>query len=316
MAIGSFGINIAFNIAIVIVSIVLLWKGADKLVESASKIAAKFGISELVIGLTIVAFGTSAPEMAVSVSAALSNQADISVGNVVGSNIFNIGFILGIVAMIRPIDADKKLVYRDGLFMIATTFLLFFFMRDLKLVRYEGIILLAVLIAYVVFLFIKKDHTSDEEETAKATAVDWLILPLSIAAVVAGGELLVRSASFLAEAVGVSPWIIGITIVAAGTSAPEMATSIAAAVKGRYGISAGNLVGSNIFNILGVLGVAGAISPLDMSSQPETMISMVLLTALMILSVIFMRTEWKVSRLEGAFLVCLGLAIWIRDIIN
>lgn len=313
---SSSWLNVTANICLLIAAIVLLWKGADAMVESASRIAVKLGVSELVIGLTIVAFGTSAPELAVSVSAAINKLNDISVGNVVGSNIFNIGFILGIVAIIRPVEVTKKLVYRDGALMVISVLMLLLFFRDFLLDRWEAAILFAMLIAYLIFLFIKKDPMGESEsETEKATGKDWLILPISIAAIVFGGDLLVKSASFLATLAGISPWVIGVTIVAAGTSAPEMAASIAAVVKGHYGISAGNLVGSNIFNAFGILGIAGIIRPLGMDGG-HVLISLSLLAGLLLLSVVFMRTGWKVSRAEGAAMVLIGLAIWIRDFIQ
>ena len=304
--------NIFINIILLVFSILLLWKGADYLVESASKIAEKLGVSDLVIGLTIVAFGTSAPEFAVTINAALKQQADISVGNIVGSNIFNLGFILGTVAVVRNIKTTRKLVYRDGVFMIFITLLLLFFFSDLHLSRYEGISLMALLATYMIFLFIRKEPLEDEEIIhANATWKDWLLLPASIFAVITGGHYLVESAGFLARSAGISEWVIGVTIVAAGTSAPEMATSLAAVIKGRHGMSAGNLIGSDIFNILGVLGLAGALNP--MSINPNAYQSLMMLSGMVILVIIFLRTGWRLSRQEGLILVGIGLTRWILD---
>ncbi len=283
--------------------------------ESASRIAETFGISELVIGLTVVAFGTSAPEFAVTVNAAIHKQADISVGNIVGSNIFNLGFILGTVAIIKSIKATRKLVYRDGIFMISVTLLLLYFFSDYHLARYEGIILMSILAAYLIFLFYKKEPLEEEElDHQKATFKDFVILPVSIIVVIAGGHFLVGSASFLARTAGISEWVIGVTIVAAGTSAPEMATSLAAAIKGKHGMSAGNLIGSDLFNILGVLGLAGTLNP--MSINPGAYSSLLLLTGMVTLVIIFLRTGWVLSRVEGFILLLIGIIRWVLDFIK
>jgi len=313
MAIFSSNVaNIIINIIILLASVMFLWKGADLLVDSASRIAEKFGISELVIGLTVIAFGTSAPEFAVTINAAIKKQADISIGNIVGSNIFNLGFILGSVAIIKNIKSDKKLVYRDGIFMFSITLLLLFFFRDLHLARYEGIILMSILVSYLLFLFIKKETLEDEEiPNEKSTKMDYLFLPLSIAVVVAGGHFLVESSTLLARSAGISEWVIAVTIVAAGTSAPEMATSLAAAVKGKHGMSAGNLIGSDLFNILGVLGLAGAINPMAINAQAYS--SLFMLSGMVLLVVIFLRTGWQLSRTEGIILVAIGIIRWVFD---
>ncbi len=297
---------------LLILSVLMLWYGAKFLVESASRIAQSLGVSELVIGLTIVAFGTSAPEFAVTIGAALKGLPDISVGNIVGSNIFNLGFILGSVAIVRSIKASRKLVFRDGMFMIGITFLLLYFFYDLELQRYEGIILFLLLIGYLSFLFIKKEVLEEEEIShEKASTKDTIILPLSIVIIIAGGHFLVESASSIARGLGISEWVIAVTIVAAGTSAPEMATSLAAVLKGKHGISAGNLIGSDIFNIIGVLGLAGILNPLKI--DPLAFNSLFMLCGMVILVFFFMRTGWQLSRLEGAVLVLIGLVRWIFD---
>ena len=310
----SFSLNVTVNILILIFAIALLWKGADNLVESASKIAETFGISDLVIGLTVVAFGTSAPEFAVTINAAVKQQANISVGNIVGSNIFNLGFILGSVAIVKSIQTTKKLVYRDGIFMISITFLLLFFFRDLYLAVYEGIILCSLLVGYLVMLFIKKEPMEEEIIHAKATVKDYIILPISIIAVIAGGHLLVDSSSWLAKSAGISDWVIGVTIVAAGTSAPEMATSLAAVLKGKHGMSAGNLIGSDLFNILGVLGLAGIINPMKIA--PEAYSSLLMLSGMVILVIVFMRIGWRLNRWNGFVLVGIGVTRWIMDFVK
>jgi cation:H+ antiporter len=301
---------------LLLLAMFMLWFGAKYLVESAGRIAATFGVSDLVIGLTVVAFGTSAPEFSVTIGAALSGKSDISVSNIVGSNIFNLGFILGAVAIVRAVNISKKLVYRDGLFMIGITFLLLFFFRDLVFIRLEGIIMISLQAAYLILLFVRKDAPEDDKiQHKKAAWKDYILLPASIATVVIGGHFLVESAGNIARMAGLSEWVIGITIVAAGTSAPEMATSLAAVLKGKHGISAGNLIGSNIFNILGVLGVAGALksadSPLTITSQGLS--SLVMMSGMVILAVFMMRTGWRISRLDGIILVFIGLLCWIFD---
>jgi cation:H+ antiporter len=302
----------ALDILLLILSIVMLWFGAKFLVESASRIAGTLGVSDLVIGLTIVAFGTSAPEFAVTIGAALKGKADISVSNIVGSNIFNLGFILGTVAIVRVIKTSKKLVYRDGLFMIGITFILLLFFRDLFLSQIEGIILFSLLAGYLLFLFLKKEMLEEEDIMhEQATWKDILILPMSIASVVGGGHFLVESATALARVMGISEWVIGVTIVAAGTSAPEMATSIAAVVKGKHGMSAGNLIGSDIFNILGVLGLAGILNELKI--VPQGLNSLLMLSGFVILVIIFLRSGWRLSRIEGIILVTIGLIRWVFD---
>ncbi|MDY6935506.1 MAG: calcium/sodium antiporter [Spirochaetota bacterium] len=300
------------DIILLIVSILALWYGAKYLVESASRIAETFGVSELVVGLTVVAFGTSAPEFAVTIGASIKGYANISVGNIVGSNIFNLGFILGTVAIIKGIETSHRLVYRDGLFMIGVTLLLLLFFHDHQLKRWEGVILASLLFGYLVFLFVQKE-VMDEEGILheRATSIDYIILPVSIIIIIAGGHFLVESASEIARYIGVSEWIIGVTIVAAGTSAPEMVTSIVAVLKGKHGISAGNLIGSDLFNILGVLGLAGIINPLEI--DPLAIQSLLMLSGMVILVVLFLRTGWLLSRTEGAILVSIGLTRWILD---
>ncbi len=303
------------HVVILIVSIVMLWIGAGFLVDAAGRIAVRFGVSELVIGLTVVAFGTSAPEFVVTIGASVKGLSDISVSNIVGSNIFNLGFILGGVALVRGIEASRKLVYRDGVFMIMVTLLLLYIFSDLVFTRIEGGVLFFLLVAYMAVLFVKKESL-EETETAQESATwkDFVIFPASVAAVVIGGHFLVDSASAVARMMGVSDWVIGVTIVAAGTSAPEMATSLSAIIKGKHGISAGNLIGSDIFNILGVLGLAGLINPMEIN--PRGYGSLIMLTGMVVLVMFFLRTGWRLSRLEGAILVLIGLTRWIFDLMH
>ncbi|RME84162.1 MAG: sodium:calcium antiporter [Planctomycetota bacterium] len=286
--------------------------GASWLVDSAAKIAKKFEISELVIGLTVVAFGTSAPEFAVSITAALKDYGDISVGNIVGSNIFNLGFILGGCALIVPIQSSPLAVKRDGFFLLMGTILLCIFIPFLgpqELSRLEGGILFSLLIFYLLYLYWNRSIIDMEEIPAeKATGMDWFWLILGMVLVVGGGHYLVIFSAQLARYMGLSEWVIAVTIVAAGTSVPEMATSLAAALKGRHGISAGNLIGSDIFNMYGVLGLAALIRPLHI--DPASTGSVFALIFMVGLTLIFLRTGWKVSRLEGSFLVLIAILRW------
>lgn len=301
--------DMIINIFILSVSIIFLWKGADYLVDSASRIAMKFGVSDLVVGLTIVAFGTSAPEFAVTINAALKEQSAISVGNIVGSNIFNTGFILGFVALFTAVQSTRKMIYRDGTFMMCISMLLLFFFRDFTLSKTESFIFILLIASYLIFLFVKKEPVDEVETHEKARPVDFMILPLSIAFVIAGGHYLVESSVYIARVIGLSEWIIGVTIVAFGTSAPEMATSLAAVLKGKHGLSAGNLIGSNIFNILGVLGLAGALSTLTVS--PDALISMSILCIMSLIMLIFLRTGMVLSKLEGLTLIVLSIISYL-----
>ena len=305
--------NILFHIFIIIICCLVLWGGACWLVDSAARLAKRLGISELVIGLTIVAFGTSAPEFAVTIAAALGGNPDISVGNIVGSNIFNIGFILGGCAILISLRSRPSLVWRDGLLLLGVTLLLMYFLRDQQLTRPEGAILFAILLAYLFYLSVKREPILDEELSVKsATWRDGLLLPLSLLMIIAGGYFLKESAVKIALAYKLSEWVIGVTIVAAGTSVPEFAISLIALLKRHHGLSAGNLIGSNIFNTLGVLGLAGTLHPLQVESS--SLFSIGALAVLTLLVLIFLRTGWKISRWEGLLLLLLSLAVWLYNI--
>ncbi|MDW7991059.1 MAG: sodium:calcium antiporter [Anaerolineae bacterium] len=303
--------TIVLNILLILLSVLALWWGAVWVVEAAARIARRLGLSELVIGLTIVAIGTSSPEFAVTVGAALRGQGDISVGNVVGSNIFNLGFILGGVALVRALATSPTMVVRDGGVLIATTLLLNLFFLDLQIARWEGIVLILLLVAYIGFLIYRREPV----EEIPIGEFHWYEVPRllgGLALVVGGGHFLVEGAVALARLAGVSEWAIGVTIVAAGTSAPEFATSLVAVLRGRHGISAGNLIGSDIFNLLGVLGLAATLRP--MTVDPSVHSSLWVLTGMVILVVVFlMRTGWIISRWEGALLILINLVRWILD---
>ncbi len=309
----------AINSLVVIVSIAVVGFGAAGMVDAASRIAKRFGVSELIIGLTVVAFGTSAPEFAVTLYSAFEGQGDISVGNIVGSNIFNLGFILGGCALVRAIPTSRKLLQRDGLVLGGSTVLILVLIgHDLHLSKTDGLLLFSLLIVYLIYLF-KNRHDSDaaagdiggNADQEKTLVHDIIFLVLGLFGIVGGAFIMVESASALAHSFGISDWVIAVTIVAAGTSAPEFATSLAGVLKGRYEISAGNLIGSDIFNLLGVLGVAGMMHPLDIDGAAR--MSLYALCGMVFLVLFFIKTGWKVSRLEGGILVLIALLRWVFD---
>ena len=264
-----------------VLGLVLLVVGAELLVRGAARLAARFGISPLVIGLTVVAFGTSAPEMAVSVQAGLAGQADIAVGNVVGSNIFNVLFILGVSALIVPLVVSGQLVRLDVPIMIGVSVLLLVMALDGRISRLDGLLLFAGIVAYTVFAIRqgRRESPAVQAEYAQefgSGGSPWLErLPVQIAFIVAGLALLVLGAHWLvsgavviARLFGVSDLVIGLTIVAAGTSLPELATSVVAALRGERDIAVGNIVGSNIFNILAIAGIAAVVAPGGLAVAP------------------------------------------------
>ncbi|HHZ99023.1 MAG TPA: calcium/sodium antiporter [Candidatus Marinimicrobia bacterium] len=301
------------DVIIVLVCVGVIAKGATWLVDSASKIAKRMGISELVIGLTILALGTSAPEFAVSILAALKGIGDIAIGNIVGSNIFNLGFILGGTAIIHSLKTSRIVIVRDGLFLLFGTFILLFFLWDLALTKFEGGILFSLLILYLSYLYVKREPLEMDQVTGKMDWWDPVSLIGGLAMVLFGAHFMVESAVNLAKYLGVSDWVIGATVIAAGTSAPEFATSLAAALRSRYGMSVGNLIGSDIFNLFGVLGVAGILS--DIPVGLDARVHLVFLSLMVALVLVFMRTGWVVSRREGYILVMIGLVRWIYSFI-
>jgi cation:H+ antiporter len=254
-----------------VVGIGLLIGGAELLVRGASRLAAAVGVSPLVIGLTVVAYGTSSPELAVSIQAGLVGQADIALGNVVGSNIFNVLFILGISALIAPLVVSQQLIRLDVPLMIGVSFLLLFLGWDGKIGRFDGLLLFAGAVSYTIFAIYYGRRENEDIQTiyvqkfGPKNGRNWLVnIGLIVGGLVAlgvGSNWLVDGAVALARTLGVSELIIGLTIVAVGTSLPEVATSILASVRGERDIAVGNLIGSNIFNILVILGAAGLTSP-------------------------------------------------------
>ncbi|MBR3658797.1 MAG: calcium/sodium antiporter [Bacteroidaceae bacterium] len=252
---------------------VLLFFGGDWLVEGGVALARRFRISPLVIGMTIVAFGTSAPELLVSLISAIKGSAGIAIGNVVGSNIANIGLILGLTALICPIETDNSKVIRHGSIMIVASLLLIVFALNSGITRIEGLILFACLILFTT-ISVRKGRTQQQEtdiddldgKPMTVLAATGLIV-LSCGMLAFGADILVDGATTVASALGVSDKVIGLTIVALGTSLPELAASVAAAFKKQMDISIGNVIGSNIFNILCVLGVSASIKPISLEFQ-------------------------------------------------
>lgn len=253
--------------------LVLLYFGAEGLVRGSSSLALRLGLSPLLIGLTVVAFGTSSPEMVVSIKAALAGQGAISVGNVVGSNICNIGLILGLSALITPIAISSQIIRIDTPAMIAVTALAVLVLADGSISRVEGAVLFAFLVLYILFSIrlarkAKNDAMAAEfdqevQPSRRGMWFDLLMVVGGLVILVLGARLLVDGAVQIARAFGWSEALIGLTIVAVGTSLPELATSLLAALKKESDIAVGNIIGSNIFNVLGILGVAAMMEPLD-----------------------------------------------------
>jgi len=294
---------------IILFCIIAIAKGAVWLVDSAVKIARRFGISNLVIGLTIVAFGTSAPEFGVTILAAVEGMGDISAGNIVGSNIFNLGFILGGTAIIRNLETNKAIVQRDGVFLLFGTILLTLLLWDLSLNHVEGVLLFTLLVAYLGYLFLKKEAIESEIHISRMHWQDPFLMVFGMGLILGGSHFLVDAAVNLAKIMGISEWVIGTTIVAAGTSAPEFVTSLVAALRGHHGISVGNLIGSNIFNLFGVLGLAAIMHNLPVDVEAQSIL--IALSLMVFFVLVFMRSGWQISRKEGIALVALGLICWI-----
>lgn len=283
--------------------------GAESLVRGASKLALSFGISPLVVGLTVVAFGTGSPELAVSVKSAYSGQSDIALGNVVGSNILNILFILGVSALITPLVVARQLVRQEVPVMIGASLLLFGLALDGALSRGDGMLFAALMLGYTVFLVRQSRASGQGEDDANASgnsawdrhwAVQVLLIVAGLTLLVFGSNWMVESAIAFARRFGISEMVIGLTIIAAGTSLPEVATSIMAAIRGQRDIAVGNVVGSNLFNILGVLGASALVAPAALA-VPQAMISFDLLVmiavAIACLPIFF--TGHLIARWEG-----------------
>lgn len=293
---------------LLIVGFVLLIKGADLFVDGASSVAAKLKVPSLIIGLTVVSIGTSLPEAAVSVSASLSGNNSISLGNVIGSNIFNLLMVVGVSSAILPIVTDRDMLKRDMPINIGVTVLLGILLFDGNLSRLEALLLLLLLAAYM-FLLIRsalKNRVEAEETKVLSWAKSIVFIVLGVAAIIGGGQLVVNSAKTIALALGMSETLVGLTVVAIGTSLPELVTSVVAARKGDSGIAMGNVIGSNLFNILFILGMAGVIKPL--TADAAFFIDTGILLGISALMLLFAFTKRKISRVEGITCVLLYVA--------
>jgi cation:H+ antiporter len=293
---------------LLIVGFVLLIKGADLFVDGASSVAAKLKVPSLIIGLTVVSIGTSLPEAAVSISASLSGNNSISLGNVIGSNIFNLLMVVGVSSAILPIVTDRDMLKRDMPINIGITVLLGILLFDGHLSRLEALLLLLLLVAYM-FLLIRsalKNRVEAEETKVLSWAKSIVFIVLGVAAIIGGGQLVVNSAKTIAMALGMSETLVGLTVVAIGTSLPELVTSVVAARKGDSGIAMGNVIGSNLFNILFILGMAGVIKPL--TADAAFFIDTGILLGISALMLLFAFTKRKISRVEGITCVLLYVA--------
>jgi cation:H+ antiporter len=294
-----------------VAGLVLLIFGADLLVRGASRLSLSLGIAPLVVGLTVVAFGTSAPEMAVSVKGALDGQTDIALGNVVGSNIFNVLFILGLSALLTPLVVDRQLIRQEVPILIGLSALVCWMARDLRISFGDGAVLALILVAYTVLLYWqgKRAPASEMSDDLLPTGTGFgsrlpgqlVLIAAGLALLVLGSRWLVDAASAFAAALGVSQLVIGLTIVAAGTSLPEVATSVVAALRGEREIAVGNVLGSNIFNLGLVLGVSAMVSGTGLQVPPALLafdLPVMLAVAIALLPVLF--SGHLIARWEGA----------------
>jgi len=305
------------TILLFIAGLITLIIGAELLVRGASRLALFFGVSPLVIGLTIVAVGTASPEVAVSLHAAASGQGDLTLGNVLGSNIFNLLFILGVTAIATPIIIAEQLIRKDAPIMVGISLLTLMLALDGNLGWIDGVILLLCLIAYTVFALrqskeepkaVQKEYAQEfgkkEPRNTKNITTNIVLILIGLGLLVAGSEWLVDSATKIAESLGVSELIIGLTIVAIGTSLPEVATSIIAALKGESDIAIGNAIGSNIFNLLGVLGIGALLAPDGVAvAQRVLRFDLLVMVFVSLVTLPIFYIDNRISRLEGGLLL-------------
>jgi len=292
----------------------LLVRGADLLIDGGVGIALKSGVSHLVVGLTVVAFGTSAPELTVSLTAAIKGSGDICFGNVVGSNITNIALIVGLSALVQPITVNRQLFRWELPFLIFISALTCYVGYSMNVGRVIGIIFCALFTWYIIHCMKSPAAESpvDDEKAGKRTSVLIFIVGLGVIGLGAGGMIFVNGAREIARMLGVSEAIIGLTVVALGTSLPELVTSVLASYRGHSDISLGNIVGSNIFNVLFVIGVTAIISPFSISSDRYlTVVGLPLMFVLAVILMPFARSGRKISRIEGGIF----LAVYIGSLV-
>jgi len=317
--------NILIQICLLAVGFVCLVKGADVFVSGSSALARRFNVPGLIIGLTIVALGTSAPEMAVSTVAAIQGANEIALSNVVGSNIFNLLGVLGVCAIINTLPVDGIVLKRDFPFAIITTIMMLFIScgsvlfgghfieysvdREVAIVtRPIGFVLIIVFLGYIAFLIVKTKENSSMEDDRNKEAM-WkriVFIAIGVALIIAGGQVVVYSAKEIARAAGMTETLIGLTIVAIGTSLPELVTSAVAAGKGETGMAIGNVIGSNIFNLLFILGVSALIHPVAINMA--SVYDLIILAGVSIISLFFAFTSRKISRMEGGFMLLIYAA--------
>ncbi len=307
------------DIVFIIVGIALVLWGADRMTDGAVAIAKRMQIPQIIIGLTIVAMGTSMPEFFVSLTSALKGTSDIAVGNVVGSNIFNTLLIVGVAAMVAPMTILKSTVERDMPWSVVAMLLLAVFSINHSLSRWEAAFLFALFVAFVTYNVVSARKNKSSEETDEggksySPLMAACLIVLGLACLVVGSNLFVDAATRVAQTLGVSEAVIGLTIVAGGTSLPELATSVVAARKGQSAIAIGNVIGSNIFNVLMIVGITGLVCPMDI--QGITVVDLSVFTGSIFLLWAFSYTKYKVERWEGAVLTLVFLAYMIYLISN
>lgn len=314
------------NTLLLILGLALILGGANFLTDGAAALAQRFRVPEFVIGLTVVAIGTSTPELVVSVLSSVARNSDVAIGNVVGSNLFNVFVILGVCALIAPMPLTSGNIRRDIPFGAGASLLLLLLASD-RIVRPhaadtigrpDGILMLACYAALMVWTVRnagrRAPHAARQEQPAESFRSLWIVLPMilgGLAALVGGGELFLRSATRIARSLGVSESVIAITLVAGGTSLPELASSVVSLLKGKAELALGNVIGSNIANILLILGVSSTVHPLAMGSITTVDLLMVLLSSLLLLAAAFTFRRRCIDRWEGAlFLMIYGSYLW------
>ncbi len=310
--------DIALYSGQLIAGFLLLAMGANWLVTGGSTLALRIGISTTVVGLTVVAYGTSMPELTVNVTSAVSGNTGIALGNIVGSNIANIALILGIIAMIAPMSVQKEFLGRDFFWMFGAALLLFVSMLDGQLNALEGMIFVGLGVVYTIWLIIasRKQNADLPVQTGgrrQSLLFNAGLILLGLAALVLGGKLCVSSAVSFAKLFGLSERVIGLTIVAVGTSMPELAASLYAAIKGKSEMAIGNVIGSNIFNILIIMGLTAVIHPIAVTVDRQYYLDMSMMLGLTLLLWPLMKTRMTIVRLEGALLFAIygGYLAWL-----
>lgn len=297
------------DIFLIVFGVAMVLYGADRLTEGASALARRMNVPEIIIGLTIVAAGTSAPELFVSLVSALKGTPDLAVGNVVGSNTMNAMLIVGCAALVAPMTISKSTVKKDIPFSVAASVLLILIAVDSFLGRIDGIILLLGFAIFMIYTLRQAKNGKQESNVEVKLENPWLsgfYVLLGLGLLVVGSNLFVSSASHVAMALGISEGVVGLTVVAGGTSLPELATSVVAARKGQSAIAIGNVIGSNVFNILLILGLTATISPLQIEGVSTLDIAVMLISVSLVW--LFSFTRYTVERWEGALLVILYLA--------